>query len=59
MSHFSHMWQQLRVVLTALGAQENISEWREKCGKSLYTISIDQAMAFAYADHNHNHYLLW
>lgn len=59
MSHFSHMWQQLRVVLTALGAQENISEWREKCGKSLYTINIDQAMAFAYADHNHNHYLLW
>lgn len=59
MSRFSCMWQQLGVVLTASGAQENISEWREKYGKSLYTIGIDQAMAFAYADHNHNHYLLW
>lgn len=58
MSCFSHVWQQLRVVLTAPGAQENISEWREKYGKSLYTISTDQAMAFAYADHNRNHYLL-
>lgn len=59
LSHFSHMWHPLWALLTAVGARENILEWREKGRKSLYTASTDQAMAFAYADHNHNHYLLW
>lgn len=63
LNHVSHMWHLLRVVLTAVGARENISEGREKGRKSLYTASTDQAMAFAYADHNHNHYfydeVLW